>query len=104
MASKKPPFVGLSRTLVKGNNSVKFGSYISGIKTITTGVSQGSNLGSLLFLLYINDLPNCLKSSVPALFANDTNLSVRGATAGDIEEKLESDLNNVHNWLLANKL
>ena len=44
------------------------------------------------------------RKQVPALFADDTNLSVRGATAGEIEEKLESDLNNVHNWLLTNKL
>jgi hypothetical protein len=79
-------------------------SSISESKEITTGVPQGSNLGALLFLLYINDLPNCLKSSVPALFADDTNLSVYGATTGEIEEKLEIDLNNVHNWLLTNKL
>ena len=49
-------------------------------------------------------MPNCLGTSVPALFADDTNLSVSGATTCEIEEKLEIDLNNVHQWLLANKL
>ena len=80
------------------------GSSVSKIKEITACVPQGSNLGPLLFLLYINDLPNCLKSSVPALFADDTNLSVHGVTTEEIEEKLETDLTNVHNWLLINKL
>ena len=58
----------------------------------------------MLFLLYINDLPNWLDTSVRALFADDTNLTVSGATSHDIEMKLEKDLSNVHNWLLANKL
>ena len=58
----------------------------------------------MLFLLYINDLPNWLDTSVRALFADDTNLTVSGATPHDIEMKLEKDLSNVHNWLLANKL
>ena len=82
----------------------KIGSSVSKIKEITTGVPQGANLGPLLFLLYINDLPNCLKSSVPVLFADDTNLSVRRVTTEEIEEKLETGPNNVHNWLLINKL
>jgi hypothetical protein len=83
---------------------MQVGVTISKSEKITTGVPQGSNLGPLLFLLYINDLPNCLVSSVPALFADDTNLTVSGATTCEMQEKLENDLNNIHMWLLANKL
>jgi hypothetical protein len=82
----------------------KVGVTISKSEKITTGVPQGSNLGPLLFLLYINDLPNCLDSSVPALLADDTNLTANSSTTCEIQEKLENDLNNVHMWLLANQL
>ena len=110
--TKKLEFYGIKNTalrwfisyLSQRKQVCKIGSSISESKEITMGVPQGSNLGPLLFLLYINDLPNCLKSSVPALFADDTNLSMCGATTEEIEEKLEIDLNNVHNWLLTNKL
>ena len=82
----------------------KVGMSVSNSENITTGVPQGSNLGPLLFLLYINDLPNCLDSSVPALFADDTNLTTSGSTASEIQDNLEIELNKVHTWLLANKL
>ena len=64
---------------------------------------QESYIGPLLFLLYINDLPNCLDSSVPALFADDTYLTTSGSPASEIQGNLEIELNKVHTWILANK-
>jgi hypothetical protein len=42
---------------------------------ITCGIPQGSILGPLLIIIYINDLPNCLKHATPRIFADDTNLT-----------------------------
>ena len=73
---------------------------LSDEKQINCGVPQGSNLGPFLFLLYINDLPNCLETTNARLFADDTT----GLNTVEVEAKLNHDLLNVDQWLKANKL
>ena len=85
------------RQIVSINNSN------SSLKFINIGVLQGSNLGPLLFLLFINDLPNCLES-VPRLFADDTCLQVCAPSVEQLELKLNSELTKICKWMFANKL
>ena len=56
------------------------------------------------FLIYINDLPNCLDESVPSIFADDTNISVNATTVDQISVKLNTEIKKIHAWLTANKL
>ena len=73
-------------------------------RLIKCGVPQGSILGPLFFLLYVNDLPQCLNKTKPCLFADDTNLTASGDSITDVEIAVNSDLENLRKWLIANKL
>ena len=77
---------------------------ISESKSLAFGIPQGAILGPLLFILYINDLPNCLKNSEPQMYADDTHQTFAGNNVDIIEQKLNQDLISVSNWLVANKL
>ena len=67
------------------------------------GVLQGSNLGPLLFLIYINDIPNTLFSK-PRLFADDTCLVIQAPNPSLLENSVNRELVNVYEWTKANKI
>lgn len=68
------------------------------------GIPQEAILGPLLFLLYINDVPNCLSHSVPRIYAYDTHLAYSNGNIHSVQSSLNEDLLNIKCWITANKL
>ena len=84
---------------------IKYNSLISNSpKYNTLGVPQGSILGPLLFLLYINDIHNSSIAPQFLLFADDTALLYSAPNLHDLQETINNSLPEIANWLNSNRL
>ncbi len=86
------------RTQVVSVNGV-----LSSSMNITCGVPQGSILGPLLFLIYVNDMEISVKCKL-LLYADDSALLVSGKDILSIQQELSFNLQSVSHWLVDNKL
>ena len=76
----------------------------SELRPVTCGIPQGSILGPLLFLIYVNDLPDSLTSSKGILFADDTTLCQSSKNIEELYTSMNSELKILTDWFRANKL
>ena len=74
------------------------------INYLSNRTQQGSILGPVLFLIYINDLPSVSTLFMPILFADDTNLFCTGQNLDDLVQKINIEMGNIYYWVKANKL
>ena len=74
------------------------------LETISCGVPQGSILGPLLFLLYVNDLKNASNILDPIMFADDTNLFFTHKDIRYLFQIVNQELENINQWFISNKL
>ena len=101
---RRVPLIWFQSYLHNRHQCVKINQITSDSKTITFGVPQGSFLGPLVFLIYINDIFLTTPKVSFHLLAEDTCIFRSNKNYKKLEDEINTSLDNITNWLKANKL
>ena len=82
--------------------------YVNGVlsdkEAIKCGVPQGSILGPLLFLIFINDLSTVAEFATTRMYADDSNMTYTACGISTLQKEMNRDIQRLKDWLFANKL
>ena len=73
-------------------------------REVTCRIPQGSCLGPLLFILFLNDFERCLKYSKAKIYADDTNVTIASNDKEKLVAVAQAELDNIAEWMRVNKL
>ena len=97
-------FTWFENYLFNQKQHVFYDDHLSKAFTVFSKDPQGSVLSPTLFLLHLDDINNCLRHSSIIKYADDTVIYVSRSDSELIQEKLNADILEVHNWLTNNDL
>ena len=86
------------------SQTVNVNSTLSDFQPINIGIPQGSILGPLLFIIFVNCLPCVVQECKTVMYADDTSLMYKAKNVSDLQNQLKSCLSKVADWFKANKL
>ena len=101
---RRIPLLWFSDYLSNRKQFIKFNDVLSDYKTVNCGVPQGSILGPLLFLIYVNDISNCSSLLKLILFADDASLFSSGKDLTELIQIVNQELSVIATWFKSNKL
>ena len=82
---------------------VNIDGFSSSLKEISVGVPQGSILGLLLYIIYVNDFQYTVECT-PRLYADDTCLLIQKSNLDDLQTAVDAEMDKISNWMVVNKL
>ena len=90
--------------LTNRSQVVNVNSTLSDFQSIDIGIPQGSILGPLLFILFVNCLPCTVPECKTVMYADDTSLMYKAQSVSDLQNQFDSCISKVAEWFKANKL